>query len=235
MAILTTTIIFSNGDQVTSGKLNEIIAGATFDSGAVADGTLVIVAGQIKLGTVLSGNMGAGSVLTASLADGAVSTVKIANGAVSSQKIGNLAVSTNNIANGAVTFDKLDNTLFATKQQTESQFGNYVISPDIARNLRGATKAYVEFAIGTGGDRPTGANAYNVASVTRLGATTTRVTFTQAMNSSAYTVSITGGSNGAEQVTGTYFNRGAGGFDIIHTTEGTGRRLSILVNGVYAS
>lgn len=70
MAILTASSPFSDGNQVTSTKLNNLVNDAAFASGAV-DGTTTTLTGggAIQVGTIQTGNIAASSVTTAKIAD----------------------------------------------------------------------------------------------------------------------------------------------------------------------
>lgn len=70
MAILTVSSPFADGDQVTSTKLNNLVADADFASGAV-DGTTTTLTsgGAIQVGTVQTGNIASSAVTTAKIAD----------------------------------------------------------------------------------------------------------------------------------------------------------------------
>jgi len=73
MAILNKGQTFSDGEQVTSGKLNTAVDGATFASGAVDD-----VSTQLSGGAII-------------VKDGGVTTAKIADSNVTKEKIENVA------------------------------------------------------------------------------------------------------------------------------------------------
>jgi hypothetical protein len=79
MAILNKGQTFSDGEQVTSAKLNTAVDGATFASGAVDD-----VSTQLSGGAIIVKDGGVG---TAKIADSNVTTAKIADDAVTPEKL----------------------------------------------------------------------------------------------------------------------------------------------------
>ena len=81
MAVINTTGTFTNNEQVTSTKLNNLIDQAYFESGAVSGSTLVVTAGQLKVGTITSTEMGANSVEGAAIKNGEVTVAKLSTGA----------------------------------------------------------------------------------------------------------------------------------------------------------
>lgn len=80
MAILSKGVNFSNGDQVTSTNLDNLVDAATFvsgPSGTTDHSSLEVNSGgrlQIKDGGVVAGKIGAGAVTTAKLADSSSTT-----------------------------------------------------------------------------------------------------------------------------------------------------------------
>ena len=70
MAILTVSSPFSDGDQVTSTKLNSLVTAAAFDTGAVDNATTTLTAGgAIQVGVINTGNINSNAVTTAKIAD----------------------------------------------------------------------------------------------------------------------------------------------------------------------
>ena len=93
MAILNKGQTFSDGEQVTSAKLNTAVDGATFASGAVDD-----VSTQLSGGAII-------------VKDGGVGTAKIADSNVTTAKIADSNVTTAKLADSSVVFAKLDNVI----------------------------------------------------------------------------------------------------------------------------
>jgi len=227
-----TTITFADGDQITSGKLNEITTGMSFDSGDITGTTLSVVGGQLKVGTITSAEMGALSIATGSLIDLSVTTGKIALGAVGSAQIAGLSITEFQLALQAVAFGNMSSSALSTKIGAELLSAVTLLSPSIAQYLPGASKAYGEFNIsGTG--RSIKANSQNIASLTRIDATHTTVTLATNMSAANYTVIACGISDGTEQVDATVYDKAAGSFKIRHTTEGTDRAINFTVFGKY--
>jgi hypothetical protein len=83
MAILNKGQTFSDGEQVTSAKLNTLVDGSTFASGAVDD-----VSTQLSGGAIIVKD---GGITEQKLGDGSVATSKIADSNVTKEKIENVA------------------------------------------------------------------------------------------------------------------------------------------------
>jgi len=83
MAILNKGQTFSDGEQVTSTKLNTAVDGATFASGAVDD-----VSTQLSGGAIIVKD---GGITTAKIVDGNITTSKIADSNVTKGKMENVA------------------------------------------------------------------------------------------------------------------------------------------------
>jgi|11_taG_2_1085331.scaffolds.fasta_scaffold35079_2 hypothetical protein len=112
MAILNKGQTFSDGEQVTSTKLNTAVDGATFASGAVDD-----VSTQLSGGAIIVKD---GGVTTAKIADDAVTTTKIADNNVITSKIADSNVTTAKIANNNVTTSKIANSNITTEKIADS-------------------------------------------------------------------------------------------------------------------
>lgn len=94
MSVINKVTKFSNGEQLTADKLNDLVDLATFDQSATdSASTTVNTSGQIVV------------------ADSGVSTAKIAAGAVTTAKIAADAVTTAKIADANVTFAKLTDVI----------------------------------------------------------------------------------------------------------------------------
>ena len=88
MGVITTGETFSSGNQVTSGKLNDIANQATFTSAADTTDNSTLTLGSGKLKVKDSG------ITATQLATDSVITAKIQNGAVTSDKLNASAIST---------------------------------------------------------------------------------------------------------------------------------------------
>jgi hypothetical protein len=77
MGVINTSQSFSDGDQVTSLKLNAITSGSTFASGAVDDQTTQLSSGKIVVKTIQTGNIAAGAITTSTLANASSSTTGV--------------------------------------------------------------------------------------------------------------------------------------------------------------
>ena len=99
MPVVDTTTPFSNNEQITSTKLNNIMDNSFFVSGAVvpSSGLEVTAGGQMRIpnGGITSNELASNSVVTAKIADSNVTTAKIADSNVTQAKLG-----TNVVGNG---------------------------------------------------------------------------------------------------------------------------------------
>jgi len=107
MGVLVKGTTFSDGDQVTSAKLNNLVDNATFDPSSVDNVTTQLATGKIVVKTIDSGNIASNAVTTAKIADSNVTTSKIADSNVTTAKIADSNVTTAKIADSNVTFAKL--------------------------------------------------------------------------------------------------------------------------------
>lgn len=232
MAKLLTTVDFSNRDQVTSPKLDEIIGGASFGPDAVVGTTLAVVGGQIKVGTITASEMGALSIATGSLQDASVTTPKIAGGAVTYESLANGSVSGIKIAVGGVLFSSLNAGAFANQSTMESQSGNYIVSPRQVINSPAAVKAYAEIGLG-GTGRTIYPNSFGIDSVTRTNSTNTTFSLTNQMSSANYTVIVSVGYNAGTPAVGSavHYQKTSTGFRVLHPAESTGLTLTVSVFG----
>ena len=102
MAVITSGKIFTNGEQLTADKMNQMFTSATFDStGAINSSNLQVLT---------DGSL--------SVKDSGITTAKIADTAVTTAKIADSAVTTEKIADSAITSAKLSLTDGATISKT---------------------------------------------------------------------------------------------------------------------
>jgi len=226
-----TTITFADGDQVTSSKLNEIVGGLAPTSDLLADGTLAIVLGQIKLGTVLIGNMGANSVGTTQLVDGSVTNAKLGPTSVGTANIQPLSVSGPRIMSGAVDFSKINANALPAKGQMQNETSQLLVTPDMVRYSPGVAKAYGGFNI-TGTGRTLRTGSYNITSLTRVDSTHTTVVIDTDMSTTLYVAVAQFESDGTENLSATIYDKQTGTFRIMHPAEGPGRAISFVVYGI---
>jgi hypothetical protein len=118
--VVETTYTFVANQVITSTLMNNIIDETTFTSTALANGTLALTAGQMKVATggitsnelaadaVTSNAIAADAVTTAKILDGNVTTAKILDGNVTTAKILDDNVTTAKIADAAITAPKLN-------------------------------------------------------------------------------------------------------------------------------
>jgi hypothetical protein len=167
MPVVDTTTPFSNNEQITSTKLNNIMDNSFFVSGAVvpSSGLEVTAGGQMQIP-----NSG---ITTALIGNDQVITSKIPNLAVTAAKLASsldLSSKTITLPNNSVTAEKLD----GAQTGTAPIFG---------------VRAWGSFN-GSESTPITPAGSGNVASIIRLSAASYRVTFTTAMLNQNYAVSF---------------------------------------------
>ena len=154
MPVVDTTTAFSNNEQITSTKLNNIMDNSFFVSGAVVSGQglQVTPGGQLQIGD------GTNGVTTGKIANLSVIADKIANGAVTPAKLsnsdfGDFTVSSGvaTIDNNAITTAKIANSTSTTTGITTAKIADQSIT---APKLNGAqtgsapiygTRAWVNF------------------------------------------------------------------------------------------
>ncbi len=229
---IATTITFSNLQQVSSSKLNEIISGAYFTEEAVDGTTLLVSIGKLRVGTITVSEMGVDSVTTLALTDGSVTTPKIADNSITAAKYANLSITGAKIAAGTIDFSNLSTAAAATKAAMQGEAAGFVVTPDIEKHHPGIAKAYGEFDISSS-SRTIKANSRNVASLARITTQQTSVAFTSNMDSANYTVLVHGVSS-SESVFSSVYDKTASGFKIFHVAEAAGRGLNFVVFGKYA-
>ena len=233
-----TTITFFDGEQVTSTKLNQIVSGLSFVVGDIVGASLAVVGGKLKVGIISSSEMGPLSVSTGSLQDGSVTTVKLADGSLTTAKLANLAVTGPKIALGEINFAHLSVSLPATQAQMYTRLPGYLVTPDNIKFSPHTAKACGEFDVYTT-TRPIRDHSLNLASVTRIDATHTQVTFTTAMLATNYTAIanlsfafVTPTTADAQNCI--IYDKQTTGFKVMHTSEVFGRSVTFLVFGPYA-
>ena len=109
MAILNKGQTFSDGEQVTSTKLNTAVDGATFAAGAVDDVSTQLSGGGIivKDGGVTTTKIADSSITTLKIADSNITTTKIADSNVTTAKIADSSITTSKITDSSITLQKL--------------------------------------------------------------------------------------------------------------------------------
>ena len=176
---------------------------AALEAGAVTEGKIganavtstkiaddAVVAAKIADDAVTAAKVADNAVATASIVNDAVTIDKIADDAVGLAQVADNAVGTAQIVNDAVTYDKVDT---ATQAEMEGSSSAGVCVPDILKHHPGIAKAYGKVT-GTGGGANTlETGSYNVDGVTQSASDGdfTRVTLTNAMDSTNYTVVVT--------------------------------------------
>ena len=118
--VVETTDTFAANQVITSTLMNNIIDQTTFTSTALANGTLALTAGQMKVATggitsnelaadaVTANAIAADAVTTAKILDANITTAKILDANVTTAKILDANVTTAKIADAAITPAKLN-------------------------------------------------------------------------------------------------------------------------------
>jgi hypothetical protein len=217
-------------EQITPANLNAMFTSATFNSNAV-DATTTVLSG----GAVIVKDAG---ISTAKIADLAVNTAKLAANSVTTAKLDTaldlsgitITLAAGQIAGAAIADDGItyDQVLPATQAEQEAESAAGVVTPDVLKYHPAAAKCYGVVTFDT--STATVSGDYNVGSVSDTTTNTRRVTFTNAMASSAYTVTATENWNSGESPyisakTSTYF-------DISHNnSESSGQSFNFTVFG----
>lgn len=121
--VVETTDTFAANQVITSTLMNNIIDQTTFTSTALANGTLALTAGQMKVATggITSNELAADAVTANAIAADAVTTAKILDANVTTAKILDANVTTAKILDANVTPAKLSQPLtLATAQNSTS-------------------------------------------------------------------------------------------------------------------
>jgi hypothetical protein len=198
MAILNKGQTFSDGEQVTSAKLNTAVDGATFASGAVDD-----VSTQLSGGAIIVKDGGVG---TAKITDNAVTSAKILDSNVTKGKIedvANMKVLGNTSGSSAAPqevsiLDEDDMTSdSSTSIPTQQSVKAYVDDSSIIKTS-GTAPYYGCRAWGTydGVSNTLNGNG-NISSVSRTGTGYYTVYFSTSMPNSNYAVVIGSSASGA--------------------------------------
>jgi len=162
MAVVNTTRTFTNNEQITSTKLNQIMDESSFISDAIVpnQGLQITAGGQMQVPN--------GGIKTALIGDNQVTTSKIANSAITTAKIADSNVTTAKIANANITAAKLS----GAQTGTAPIFG---------------CRSYGSFD-GTATSPITPITSGNVSTIVRTGTGIYRVTMSVPMSNSNYTV-----------------------------------------------
>jgi len=170
MAILNKGQTFSDGEQVTSAKLNTVVDGATFASGAVDD-----VSTQLSGGAIIVKDGGVG---TAKIADNAVTSAKVLDSNITKGKI-------ENVANMKV-LGNISGSSAAPQEVSILDEDNMTSDSNTSIPTQQSVKTYVdtkrpEFVNFTGGTHSltktsNGTYTYNIVDFTGTGLNTSKIT-----------------------------------------------------------
>jgi len=107
--VVNTTDTFATNQVITSTLMNNIIDQTFFTTDALANGTLALSSGKMKVATtgITANEMAVNSVTVNAIADNAVTTVKILDANVTTAKIADVAVTTAKITDANITTAKI--------------------------------------------------------------------------------------------------------------------------------
>lgn len=227
--VIDTTQTFSDGDTVTSTKLNNIADQSTFTSDAITGSTLAVDSGKLKVNTISASQISTDAVTTNKIQNNSITAEKILDGEITSSKLPDSVISESKLADGSVTYAKIDSTIFADQSETEAETASKVVEADFLKYHPGVAKAYGIVNYESGSATVTG--GYNVTSATDTG-NSRKVTLSVTMANTSYVVVCgTEGWTNDIEVTGkttTSFDLNPDGL------EGSGKKLTFTVFGQLA-
>ena len=201
MPVVDTTRTFTNNEQITSTKLNEIMDNSSFVSGAVvlSGGLEVTGGGQMQIAT--------SGVTTSKIADSNVTTVKVSDGAITPIKLANSDFGDFTVSSGVATIDndaittvKIANSTSATTGVTTSKIADAnITAPKLSGAQTGSApifgvRAWVTFDMtrnAAGGSDTANTNRFiyssgNIDSVQKIDTGRFQINFTTAMPNANY-------------------------------------------------
>lgn len=119
MSLIQTGKTFSDGEQLTAAKLNQIVGDATLSTSGVDGSTITINENDalaVRTGGIGTSSLANSSVTADKIATDAVTADKIANDAVTREKINDFAVDTDRLATDAVTNAKIADLAVGTAE-----------------------------------------------------------------------------------------------------------------------
>lgn len=231
MSYATTTITFSDGQQVTSARLNEIMSGFRLGSDSVDGVTITLSSGVLSLGTIAAANIGADAVTTVKILNANVTAAKLATDAVETAKIKDGNVTLAKLASDSVSWDKILDADKAVQADMQSETADHFVGPSVLKYHPGVAKAYgVVSAVN--GSAALDSGAYNVASAAESGSDRV-ITFTNAMANANYAVDVFYEDTTSVGNAPAAHTKTTGGFKIA-VTEAAGRKVGFKVHGQLA-
>jgi hypothetical protein len=190
MAVVNTSRTFTNNEQITSTKLNQIMDESSFISDAIVpnQGLQITAGGQMQ---VPNGGIKTALLETSTTTSNGVTTAKIANSAITTAKIANsisttTGVTTAKIADSNVTTAKIADANITAAKLNGAQTGTAPIY---------GARAWVSFDGETGGVATIKASG-NITSVVRNTVGRYTITFATSMVDENYAVVWGGTTNG---------------------------------------
>ena len=193
MAKATTTINFSDGDQVTSTTLDQIIGGFSLGADSVDASTITVAAGVLSVGVLGASNLGANSVTTNSILDANITAAKLATDAVETAKIKDANVTLAKLASDSVSWTKTLTADRAVQADMQSETASHFVSPDVLKYHPGVSKAGGVVTMADG----TIAGAYNITGSATGTSTSRTVTLAVTMANTNYRVQFSQEDSGS--------------------------------------
>ena len=185
--VVQTTKTFATNEVITSTLMNNIIDETSFTEDALANSTLALTAGKMKVATngITSNEMAVDAVTTTAIASNAITTAKITDSNVTTAKIADSNVTTAKILDANVTTPKIADANITAAKLNGAQTGTAPIF---------GVRAWVNFDLtrnASGGSDTANTNRFiyssgNVTSVTKLATGSFQVNFTTALPNENY-------------------------------------------------
>ena len=237
MGAVNTSYTFTVNDTITSTKMNDIIDQTTMTGDSILGTTLEVSSGRLKIRSqgITNSELGVSSVTTTAIQDGSVTPIKLSN-----SDFGDFTVSSGvaTIDANAVTFAKLSTAAVATVAEVKAETASKLVTADNVKQSPTVAKSYGSFTTTLSSRVISG--SYN-ASVTRLTASTSQITFTAPIASSAYSVIAQTTNSGSVSGTGIdidanpiVYDKQSTGFKVQHQSESTNRAVDFIVFGTLA-
>jgi len=124
--VVETTKTFATNEVITSTMMNNIIDETSFTEDALANSTLALTAGKMKVATngITANELAVDAVTTTAIANNAITTAKITDANVTTAKIADSAVTTAKILDANVTTAKIADASITPAKLNGAQAGS---------------------------------------------------------------------------------------------------------------
>jgi hypothetical protein len=229
MPVVDTTTPFSNNEQITSTKLNNIMDNSFFVSGAVvpSQGLQVTSGGQLQVP-----NSGITTALleNSSTTSNGVTAAKIANGAVITEKISDSAITTIKLANSTSSTTGVTTAKIADSNVTTAKLANAsVVAEKLSGAQTGSAPIYGCRAWASVNSTGTTKRSQNIQSITKPSTGNYTVNFSLDMSPNTYAIVTTTESTGSSDTFhAEFYDKSSGSFKIRTSKRDTsGDRTSV--------